>query len=48
MRSRGSHFGWLNPVTGAAVVVPHHGNRAIPQGTLIAIFKGAGIPRPQR
>ena len=47
-RVRGSHFGWYNPENGRTAVVPHHGNRAIPQGTLISIFNGAGIPKPQR
>ena len=44
----GSHQGWFNPQTNCRTVVPHHGNRALPQGTLIAIFKQAGLPKPNR
>ena len=44
----GSHYIWINPITGKSVPVPHHGNRPIKQGTLLAIFRGAGIPRPMR
>jgi predicted RNA binding protein YcfA (HicA-like mRNA interferase family) len=44
----GSHRGWFNPVTNRYVVVPHHGNKTLPQGTLNAIFDQAGIPKPPR
>ena len=44
----GSHRGWFNPVTNRYVVVPHNGNRTLPQGTLNAIFNQAGIPKPPR
>ena len=44
----GSHYIWINPLTGKAVPIPHHGNRPIPQGTLISIFKAAGIESSQR
>jgi len=44
----GSHFGWYNPETKRRTVVPHHGNRTLPQGTLNAIFNQAGLPKPQR
>ena len=45
--TRGSHFIWKNS-TGRIVPVPHHGNGPLPQGTLQAIFRQAGItpPRP--
>ena len=44
----GGHAGWHNPTTGRSTVVPHHGNRTLKQGTLIAIFTQAGIPKPPR
>jgi len=44
----GSHFGWYNPITKRRTVVPHHANRILPQGMLIAIFRQAGIPKPPR
>ena len=44
----GGHFGWYNPETRRRTVVPFHGNRVLPQGTLIAIFSQAGIPKPKR
>jgi predicted RNA binding protein YcfA (HicA-like mRNA interferase family) len=44
--SRGSHFKWRN-AAGRATSVPHHGNMAIPQGTLLSIFRQAGITPPR-
>lgn len=44
----GSHQGWFNPETGRTTVVPHHGNKTLPQGLLNAIFNQAGIPKPRR
>lgn len=46
--SRGSHFKWVNGETGRSAIVPHHGARNITQGTLLAIFRQAGIPPPRR
>lgn len=45
---KGSHRGWYHPETGRKTVVPHHGNKTLPQGLLIAIFNQTGIPKPQR
>lgn len=47
-RIKGSHFIWKNTAKGHAVPVPHHGKDTIPQGTLNALFRACGIPRPQR
>ncbi len=44
----GSHHGWFNPETNRTTVVPVHGNKVLPQGTLNAIFRQAGIPKPIR
>ncbi len=43
-----SHRGLYNSSTGRKTVVPHHGNKTLPQGLLVAIFNQAGIPKPQR
>jgi len=48
VRTKGSHFVWVNPTTGHTTVVPHHNNRTLPQGLLNGIFNEAGIPKPQR
>ena len=42
VNSRGSHFHWRMP-NGAMVTVPHH--RLVPVGTLLSIFRQAGIPK---
>ena len=44
----GSHRGMFNPVTGRRTVIPFHGKEPLPQGTLIAICRQAGVPRPPR
>ena len=44
----GSHRGWVNPLNGRFTVVPHHGNKTLPQGTLNAIFNQLGIEKPKR
>ena len=47
-RVRGSHRVWVCDGRFSAVSVPMHGNRTLPQGTLQAIFRDAGIPKPPR
>lgn len=46
VKANGSHFKWRN-AAGRTVPVPHHGNATIPQGTLLAIFRQAGITPPR-
>ena len=43
----GSHYIWENNA-GRSVPVPHHGNQPIKQGTLLSIFRKAGITPPSR
>ncbi|MBR4615777.1 MAG: type II toxin-antitoxin system HicA family toxin [Kiritimatiellae bacterium] len=45
-RTSGSHFIWEN-AEGRSVPVPHHGNQPLPQGTLLSIFKLAGLQPPR-
>ena len=45
-RTSGSHFIWTN-AEGRSVPVPHHGNQPLPQGTLLSIFRLAGLPPPR-
>lgn len=47
-RVRGSHHVWVNDERFASVVVPMHGNRTLPQGTLLSIFRQSRIERPSR
>lgn len=47
-RAEGSHFKWVNPDTGRWTIVPHHGNRTMAQGILLAIFRQAGITPPKK
>lgn len=47
-RTRGSHFVWVHPSSGRTTVVPHHGDRPLPQGLLLAIFRQSGVPKPRR
>lgn len=44
----GSHRGWINPATGGYTVIPFHGNKNLPQGTLKAICRQLGIVEPNR
>ena len=44
-RSSGSHFIWKNALTGRTVVVPHHAG-LLPVGTLLSIYRQAGLRRP--
>jgi predicted RNA binding protein YcfA (HicA-like mRNA interferase family) len=41
---RGSHAKFRNADTGRQVIVPTHGSREIPVGTLKQILEGSGIP----
>ena len=43
----GSHYIWESDA-GRSVPVPHHGNRPVKQGTLLSIFRKAGITPPSR
>ncbi|MBR4259283.1 MAG: type II toxin-antitoxin system HicA family toxin [Kiritimatiellae bacterium] len=45
-RTSGSHF-ILENADGRSVPVPHHGNQPLPQGTLLSIFRLAGLPPPR-
>ena len=47
-RMKGSHAIWYSPVRRHAVPVPRHGSSTLPEGTLQAIFRGTGIPKPPR
>ena len=47
-RTTGSHFIYRNECDGRSIPVPKHGNKVLKQGTLIGIFKGAGIERLER
>ena len=47
VKAEGSHFKWRN-AAGRCVPVPHHGNKTMPQGTLLAIFRQAGITPPRQ
>ena len=48
VKTEGSHFKWTNDETRRSTAVPFHANRALPQGTLKAIFRQAGIKPPKR
>ena len=47
-RTRGSHRVWIKEDEGKSIVVPNHGGKILGQGLLLAIFRQAGIPRPER
>lgn len=44
---KGSHRKWRHPDTGLQVVVPEHGGRVLPLGTLRNIFLNANIPESE-
>ena len=44
---RGSHRKWRQPERRLQVVVPWHGGRSLPLGTLVHILKGAEIPESE-
>jgi len=39
----GSHEVWWNPTANKFTVIPHHGGRDLPPGTLRVIFRQLGI-----
>jgi predicted RNA binding protein YcfA (HicA-like mRNA interferase family) len=41
---RGSHRKWRHPRRRRQVIVPEHGNRPLPIGTLKSIMIGADLP----
>lgn len=46
--SRGGHLKLVNPSTGRSAILPQHGGRTIPQGTLLSVFRQAGVVPPKR
>jgi predicted RNA binding protein YcfA (HicA-like mRNA interferase family) len=44
---KGSHQKWRQTDSGAQVIVPDHGGKALPIGTMLAIFKGGEIPESE-
>jgi len=44
---KGSHRKWRQPVTGKQVIVPYHGGKALPTGTLRTILSTAEIPEKE-
>ncbi len=42
-RTRGSHYIYRHPESGRRVVVPYHGARIIPPGTVANILKQADV-----
>ena len=43
--SKGSHFKYENKLTGRVVIVPRHGNKDIPVGTIQSIIRMSGVSR---
>ena len=43
----GSHEIWWRPANKRFTTIPRHGNRDVPTGTLRAIVRDLGIPRPE-
>lgn len=41
---RGSHRKWRNQDRRLQVIVPSHGGKSLPLGTLVAIMKAAEVP----
>lgn len=46
-RVRGSHHALRHPTIPDTVVVPVHGNRSLPRGTLLSILRVAGLSREE-
>lgn len=42
-QAKGSHEIWINNDTGRTAVVPNHGSKEIPFGTINKILKQAGL-----
>lgn len=42
---RGSHRKWHNHQTGAIAIVPYHGNKPLPIGTLYSIIRASKLPK---
>jgi predicted RNA binding protein YcfA (HicA-like mRNA interferase family) len=47
LSQKGSHKKWRNPETGQQVIVPYHGGRDLPLGTLRNILTTAEIPESE-
>ncbi|MCA1850011.1 MAG: type II toxin-antitoxin system HicA family toxin [Acidobacteria bacterium] len=47
LSQKGSHRKWRHPARGLQVIVPEHGNRALPLGTLRNILVAAEIPEDE-
>ncbi len=47
LSQKGSHQKWRNPNTGRQVIVPYHGGRDLPLGTLRNILTTAEIPESE-
>lgn len=44
---KGSHRKWRHPEKGLQTIVPEHGNRTLPLGTLRSILTAAEIPEDE-
>lgn len=42
---RGSHRKWYNARTGAVTIVPYHGNKPLPIGTLYSVIRASKLPK---
>ena len=40
LRNGGNHDIWYSPITRKKMVVPRHGSKEIPKGTLRSIYRG--------
>lgn len=44
---KGSHRKWRHPERGSQVIVPEHGHRVLPIGTLRCILQAAEVPESE-
>lgn len=44
---KGSHRKWRNSDNGLVTIVPYHGNRLLPIGTLFSIIRSSKIPKEE-